>query len=42
MSTSAQRRPLLWAALAVGAVFAVLFFWRQRHTESPLINLLMT
>ena len=42
MSASAQRRPLPWAALAVGAVFAVLFFWRQRHTESPLINLLMT
>ncbi|MDD6739750.1 MAG: hypothetical protein PUD96_07035, partial [Coriobacteriaceae bacterium] len=24
MSTSAQRRPLLWAALAVGAIFVAL------------------
>ena len=38
-SSAGLASPLLWAPLAVGAVFVVLFFWRQRHAESPLINL---
>ena len=40
-SSAGLASPLLWAPLAVGAVFVVLFFWRQRHAESPLISLLI-
>ncbi|MGN0038145.1 MAG: MFS transporter [Coriobacteriales bacterium] len=38
-SSAGLASPLLWVPLAVGAVFVVLFFWRQRRAGSPLINL---
>ncbi|MBS7406865.1 MAG: hypothetical protein KIG15_04360, partial [Coriobacteriales bacterium] len=38
-STAGLTSPLLWAPLAVGALFVLLFFLRQRRASMPLINL---
>ncbi|MGN0077413.1 MAG: MFS transporter [Coriobacteriales bacterium] len=38
-STAGLTSPLLWVPLAVGTIFVLLFFLRQRRASTPLINL---